>query len=396
MNLIESITFPKCSPPLPATLTNIIKMAREGVAGSTYTYDRLKELKEFDESKIGCKGLADSGITTIPRIFHHPPETVPKMDRSAESPAASLAEIPVIDLSDLESPTRRRLVVDQVRLAASTWGFFQVVSHGISASVMERTSAAIKAFHEQPHQEKIKHYKRDEMNGFIYSTNNDLYRSKAANWHDHIQLWTGPTPPVASDIPDICRDEIIQWDREATKVADLVLELLAEGLGLDSKKFKEMGCTDCKALVGTCYPYCPEPERTMGIAAHSDGQVLTVLMTNQVAGLQVKHGDDWIDVKPCRGGLIINIGDLLQAISNGVYRSVEHRVFANYSRELRISVVMFFNLLNWREGDMMGPLPELLSQDSPAIYRDFTKQEYLDKFLSNGYDSKSLLDFIRI
>ncbi|CAM8925316.1 unnamed protein product [Rhodiola kirilowii] len=369
-------------------------MAAEGIVSSGY--DRLKELKEFDELKIGCKGLADSGITTIPRIFHHPPETLPKFTEASKSASASLAEIPVIDLSGLESPERRRLVVDQVRHAASTWGFFQVVNHGIPISVMEGTSAAIKAFHEQPHEEKIKHYKRDEMNGFIYSTNNDLYRSKAANWHDHIQIWTGPTPPLASDIPEICRDEIIQWDKQGTMVADLVLELLSEGLGLNCKKFKEMGCTDSKAVVGTCYPYCPEPQKTMGIAAHSDAPVLTVLMTNQVPGLQVKHGDEWIDIKPCRGGLIINIGDLLQAISNGIYQSVDHRVFANSSKELRISVVMFCNLHKWREGDIMGPLPELLSPETPAIYRDFTKQEYLGNLYSKGYDSKSLMDFIKI
>uniref|UniRef100_A0A7N0RGT5 Fe2OG dioxygenase domain-containing protein n=1 Tax=Kalanchoe fedtschenkoi TaxID=63787 RepID=A0A7N0RGT5_KALFE len=370
-------------------------MAADGIVSSSY--DRLKELKEFDESKIGCKGLADSGITTIPKIFHHPPETLPRFNHSSESPdKAHAGEIPVIDLSDLDSPAGRRLIVDQVRHAASTWGFFQVVNHGISVSCMDATSAAVKAFHEQPHEEKIKHYKRDEMNGFIYSTNNDLHRSKAANWHDHIQIWTGPTPPDASDIPEICREEMIQWDKQGTKLADLVLELLSEGLGLDSKKFKEMGCTDSKVLVGTCYPYCPEPEKTMGIAAHSDAALLTVLMTNQVAGLQVKHGDHWIDVKPCPGGLIINVGDLLQALSNGVYQSVDHRVFANYSKELRISVVMFFSLAKWREGDILGPLPELISPETPAIYRDFTKQEYLKNLYSKGYDSKSLMDVIKI
>ncbi|CAM9003534.1 unnamed protein product [Rhodiola kirilowii] len=176
------------------------------------------------------------------------------------------------------------------------------------------------------------------MKGFIYSTNNDLFRSNAANWHDHVQVWTGPNPPNASDIPEICREELIQWDKHGTMVADLVMELLAEGLGLDSKKFKKMGCTDAKILVGTCYPYCPEPQKTMGFTAHSDAAMLTVLMTNHVAGLQVKHGDDWVDVKPCPGGLIINIGDLFQAISNGTYQSVDHRVFANYSKELRIKI----------------------------------------------------------
>ncbi|KAK9291127.1 hypothetical protein L1049_009314 [Liquidambar formosana] len=230
----------------------------------------------------------------------------------------------------------------------------------------------------------------------MYSSNNDLYRAKAASWHDAIQVWTGPESPAVEEIPEICRKEMVAWDVHATKVAETVGELLAEGLGLESGKFKELTFMDQKVMAGVCYPYCPQPDLTVGLTSHSDAVVLTVLLPNQVGGLQVKHGEDWVDVKPVVGGLIVNIGDLLQIISNGKYQSVQHRVLANSSKEVRISVVTFFNLNKWKGSGYYGPLPELLSPDEPAIYRDFTKQEFLENLYSKGFDSKSLINKVKI
>ena len=65
-------------------------------------------------------------------------------------------------------------------------------------------------------------------------------------------------------------------------------------------------------MSGHYYPYCPQPDLTVGLKWHTDPVVLTVLLLNEVAGLQVKHGEDWIDVEPVPGGLIVNIGDILQ------------------------------------------------------------------------------------
>lgn len=357
--------------------------------------DRMKEVKEFDESKIGVKGLSDSGITSIPKIFIHPPETLADLKSSSKS---SCSEIPLIDLSNLNSPVHRSKIVDQIREAASTWGFFQVINHGIPLSVLDDTIAAIKAFHEQPPEVKAKHYLREEERGVMYSSNNDLYRTKAASWHDSLQVWTGPEPPKVEEIPEICRQEVVAWDMQATKVAETVEELLSEGLGLEANKFKELTFANSRALVGHCYPYCPQPDLTVGIKSHTDPGIVTVLLQNQIPGLQVKHGEaeEWVDVKPLPGGLIINIGDFLQIVSNGQYRSVQHRVVANSYKEPRISIVIFFNLEKWKGSGYHGPLPELLSPERPAIYRDFTMQEFHENFYSKGLDSKSLIEKIKI
>ena len=273
------------------------------------SYDRMKEVKEFDESKMGVKGLSDSGITSIPRIFLHPPETLSDFKSSS-----TCTNIPIIDLSNINSNDHRLKIVEQVKEATKTWGFFQVINHGVPISVLDETIHAIKAFHDQPHEVKSKYYKREEIGGVMYASNNDLYRTNAAAWHDSLQAWMGPEAFKAKeeDIPEICRNEVVAWDKRATKVAESVTELLCEGLGLESGKFKELTFLDARALVGHCYPYCPQPDLTVGITPHTDPGVITVLLQNHVAGLQVKHGDEWVNVKPLPGGLIINAGDFLQ------------------------------------------------------------------------------------
>ncbi|WRX25354.1 Oxoglutarate/iron-dependent dioxygenase - like 10 [Theobroma cacao] len=360
---------------------------------ATSSYDRLKELKEFDESKIGVKGLSDSGIKTIPDFFKHPPQTPP--DLKSKSSQGN-TNIPVIDLSNVSSPDHRQEIVNQIKEAAKSWGFFQVINHGVPIPVLEETIRAIKAFHEKPHEIKSKYYKREESQGVMYASNNDLYRAEVACWHDSLQAWMGPKPLDPEDLPAVCRKEMVTWDLSATKVAETVMGLLSEGLGLEEGKFKDLTFSDARVLVGHIYPHCPQPDLTMGITSHTDPGVVTLLLQNQIPGLQVMHGDEWVNIEPVHGGVIINVGDFLQIVSNGEYKSVQHRVLANSCKEPRISVVEFFNLSKWKGDGYFGPLPELLSAEKPPIYRDFSAQEFLEIFYTKGLDSTSLIDKITI
>jgi hypothetical protein len=88
------------------------------------TYDRISELRAFDETKSGVKGLADAGITEIPRFFIQPQE----QDDLTSLPV----EIPVIDLTGVDSDAALRgVVVDKVKSATGTFGFFQVQNYSI-------------------------------------------------------------------------------------------------------------------------------------------------------------------------------------------------------------------------------------------------------------------------
>lgn len=148
------------------------------IMSSSESYDRANEVKRFDESKVGVKGLVDSGITTIPSFFVHPPETLSDL-----KPGTRPEIIPVIDLSGVDSGSNRRSdIVDEIRRAASTFGFFQIVNHGVPLEVLDRTMTSMKGFHEQPTEIKSRVYRRDIGTGVSYMSNVDLYHSKAASW----------------------------------------------------------------------------------------------------------------------------------------------------------------------------------------------------------------------
>ncbi|KAK4407210.1 1-aminocyclopropane-1-carboxylate oxidase [Sesamum angolense] len=125
------------------------------VVSSNGHYDWAKELKEFDETKAGVKGLVDAGVTKLPRLFVHPPETLhsrPKLDGVP-------LDLPTIDLQGLGS--RRSEVVEEIRKAAQEWGFFRIVNHGVPLETMDAMLAAVKRFHEQPTEEKMRWYSSD-------------------------------------------------------------------------------------------------------------------------------------------------------------------------------------------------------------------------------------------
>ncbi|KAF5450337.1 hypothetical protein F2P56_030697 [Juglans regia] len=366
---------------------------RTAVICTAQNYDRAKEVKRFDDSKLGVKGLVDSGITTIPRFFVHPPETLSDLKPSSETrPGTEL--VPAIDLTGVESGPRRAVIIDRIRRAASTSGFFQIINHGVPLGVLDRTMAAIRSFHEQPTETKARFYTRDVGTGVSYLSNVDLYHSKAASWRDTIQIRLGPKMADEEEVPEICRSEVMEWDREIKRLGELLMGLLCEGLGVDSGRLKNMSCLEGRVMVGHYYPYCPQPDLTVGLAYHTDPGVLTVVQQDHIGGLQVRYGGGWVDVNPIPGALVINIGDLLQIISNEEYKSAEHRVLANSNSEARVSLAVFLNP-GIRE-DLYGPLPELISPEKPAIYQQFTLTDFMTRFFTKELDGKSLTNYYKL
>ncbi|XP_019432349.1 PREDICTED: 1-aminocyclopropane-1-carboxylate oxidase homolog 1-like [Lupinus angustifolius] len=349
---------------------------------------RVHELKAFDDTKAGVKGLVDAEVAKIPSLFHHPPDKFGK--------ASNLEHvIPVIDLTDVnKDPNTRQNVVSMIREASETWGFFQVVNHGIPVSVLSDMKDGVKRFYEQDIEVKKKVYTR-ELKPFVYNSNFDLYSSPALNWRDSFACYLAPNAPKPEQLPEVCRVILLEYGEHVIKLGIALFELLSEALGLHPDHLKNKGCAEGLMTLGHYYPACPEPELTMGTTQHSDNDFLTVLLQDHIGGLQVLYQDKWIDIPPAPGALVVNIGDLLQLITNDRFKSVEHRVLANFLGP-RISVACFFSTDLQSFPKLYGPIKELLSEDNPPKYRETTVAEYAKYYKAKGLDGTSALQHFRI
>ncbi|KAL3329044.1 hypothetical protein AABB24_036246 [Solanum stoloniferum] len=358
------------------------------------SYDKMSELKAFDDTKAGVKGLVDAGITKIPQIFILPPKNRPELSDTNETQFI----FPVIDLEGIdEDPIKHKEIVNKVREASETWGFFQVVNHGIPTSVLEEMLQGTRQFFEQDVEVKKQYYSRDTTKRVIHTSNFDLYSPSvpAANWRDTLFCLMAPDPPSPQELPRACGEILMEYSKYVMKLGFSLLELLSEGLGLDRCHLKDMDCGEGLGILGHYYPACPQPELAIGTNKHSDNDFITVFLQDHIGGLKVLHQNQWVDVPPTPGALVVNIGDLLQLISNDKYLSVEHRVLANKVGP-RISVACFFYTGSKPSSQLYGPITELLSEDNPPKYRATTVKDYRDYFRKKGLDGTSTLSHYRI
>ncbi|KAL0673217.1 hypothetical protein Bca4012_001198 [Brassica carinata] len=356
-------------------------------------FDPYMERKAFDETKEGVKGLVDANITEVPRIFHAPKDAL-----TDKKPSFPDLAIPIIDLASVHVDTAsREAVVEKVKHAAEKWGFFQVINHGIPLNVLKEIEDGGRRFHEEDPEVKKRYFSRDLANkNFFYNSNFDLYGSSpSVNWRDTFACYIAPDPPTPEELPVTCRDAMFEYSKHVMSLGGLLFELLSEALGLEPDILKSKECLKSLLMLCHYYPPCPQPDLTLGTSKHSDNSFLTILLQDNIGGLQILHQDSWVDVAPLPGALIINIGDFLQLITNGKFISVEHRVLANRQGP-RISVASFFSSSKRANSTVYGPMKELVSEENLPKYRDVTIKEYTDGYTEKGLDGTSYLMNFRI
>ncbi|GAB4841702.1 hypothetical protein Ancab_022424 [Ancistrocladus abbreviatus] len=354
-----------------------------------YDYDQAKEVLEFDETKAGVKGLMDSGIVHLPRFFIQPLEH--RVVLPSEGSASIEVQVPVIDFRGGEGGE----IVEEIRRAIETWGFFQLVNHGVPESIMEELLEGNRRFHEQPTEVKRVFYSRDPKKRVRFFCNGDLLVSKVAKWRDSVSFEYHDSTLDPEEIPQVCRKAVCEYMEQMLELREKLCRVLSAALGLSENYLSSIKCMKTATLLCHYYPACPEPDLTIGAIKHSDPSFLTILLQDTIGGLQVFHQNQWVDVPPTEGALIVNIGDLMQHLTNDKLRSVEHRVVAGRIGP-RASAACFFYPSTDRECKSYGPAKEFVSDNNLPNYREITFREFMAYHRAKGQDGKPTLPHFRL
>ncbi|XP_057419088.1 oxoglutarate-dependent flavonoid 7-O-demethylase 1-like [Lotus japonicus] len=330
--------------------------------------------------------LAEEGLTRVPERYVRP-----QYDRPILSTTVPLRQVPIIDLSKLLSKNFKGPELERLHHACKEWGFFQLINHGVSTSLLENVKRGVREFFNLPMEEKMKFQQRQgETEGYgqllVFSEDQKL------EWGDMLYMLTLP-PEMRKphSLPKYhlpCRNYLEAYYAEMKKVNMQILELMANALSIDTKEMTALFAAGTQKTKFNYYPPCPQPELVIGIKPHSDLGGLTILLqANEVEGLQIKKDGQWIPIKPLPNAFIINIGDMLEVITNGIYRSIEHRATVNSVME-RISIATFNNPIT---ESTLGPLPSLITPTTPAVFRTINFAEYLRGYFSREVFGKSYL-----
>ncbi|KPM46365.1 hypothetical protein AK830_g140 [Neonectria ditissima] len=275
--------------------------------------------------------------------------------------------IPTIDLSaigEAETPAKQNLI-QQVRTACQTYGFFQIVGHGVPQSLLDETIKQSQGFFSLPLEVKEKYdkdiggfnrgYERLRAQNFEKKTEGDLKEGYYFGKHLPVthpkvvakKFNLGPNKyPDDVENPTRFRDVIDQYHGAMLSLAESLVRLICQTLEVDDDWVSEFVDTPIAVLRLLHYP--PQPpdasEWERGIGAHTDFGAVTILLQDMIGGLQVwdRADSQWIDATPTKGALIVNLGNLMMRWTNDRYISNLHRVI-NKSGMERYSVPFFFS-----------------------------------------------------
>ncbi|XP_077227788.1 gibberellin 2-beta-dioxygenase-like [Tasmannia lanceolata] len=283
--------------------------------------------------------------------------------------------IPTIDLSKPDSKT---LIVK----ACEEFGFFKVINHGIPSEFMNRLeSEAMKFFSlSTPEKENSGPFSPFGYGNKRIGSNGDM------GWVEYILLSLNEkiVSKKDSDIyrqdPENFGSSLNDYILAVKNLACEVLELLAEELNIRPRNiFSKLLMDEESDSVFRLnhYPPCPELQtlncNLTGFGEHTDPQVISVLRSNDTTGLQISLRDgSWVSVPPDQSSFFVLVGDSLQVLTNGRFRSVKHRVLAN-SLKSRVSMI-YFGAPALRE--KIVPLPMLMAEGEESLYKEFTWCEY--------------------
>ncbi|MBI1212209.1 MAG: isopenicillin N synthase family oxygenase [Alphaproteobacteria bacterium] len=272
-----------------------------------------------------------------------------------------MSNLPVVDISSLFAGgkhARRKEAVDQIGSACRDTGFFYAKGHAIAPELIDRLYAASRRFFALPEATKMKIAMAKggsawrgyfPLRGELTSGKPDLKEgiyfgeelgSEDARVRAGLPLHGGNLFPA--EVPDL-RGAVLEFMSAATRSGHALMEGIAESLDLEADYFAKHYTSHPTLLFRVFhYPGQVRENNEWGVGEHTDYGLLTLLAQDNLGGLQVKSKSGWIDAPPIPGTLVCNIGDMLDRLTGGFYRSTPHRV-RNVGGNGRLSFPLFFD-----------------------------------------------------
>ncbi|PIA43563.1 hypothetical protein AQUCO_01900154v1 [Aquilegia coerulea] len=347
----------------------------------------------------GVKHLCDSGITKVPNKY-----VLPISDRALFKDGLELnqniasnptIQLPIIDFSQLQGPNRSH-VLKSLAKACEKYGFFQIINHELPDNVIKNMIKVAKQFFELPFEERAKLMSNELGTPVRYGTSFNQNKDGVFCWRDFLKLMCNPDVlHLWPSSPMEFRKEVLTYSKQTKQLFMMAMEAVLESLGLEvsprnepEDNILEEFHDGSQMMVINCYPACPEPDLTLGMPPHSDYGFLTLLLQDEVKGLQIQHEGNWFTVDPLPNSFVVNVGDHLEIFSNGRYKSVLHRVLVNSSTS-RVSVASLHSL---PLQSIVRPWANLVNEENPRKYKDTDFASFLEYISSCEPKSKNFLE----
>ena len=325
------------------------------------------------------------------------------------TPPKAADTIPIIDLAGTFAARaeRDRAIAWEVHKACRETGFFYVANHRIPAQLIARQFDWARRFFDLPLERKMAIHmtKSPTFVGYeplgVQVTDSQDPKVKASPPDLKEAFFIGseiePDHPYAGkairgygynqwpdDMPGF-REEVLAYHAAISDLSIRVVQLIALSLDLPADYFDPMFDIPNTTLRMLKYP--PQPATVafnqMGAGAHTDWGGVTLLVQDDVGGLEVRNADgEWIRAKPIPGTFVVNLGDLIKRWTNGLYSSNLHRVMNNASSRDRYSMAFFFGP---RPSAIIEALPGCVSADRPAQFAPCTAQEHVNEMFRRAY-----------
>ncbi|CAH8309609.1 unnamed protein product [Eruca vesicaria subsp. sativa] len=319
---------------------------------------------------------------------------MPVLSKPVEEPESKLSLIPVIDISD---PEFKHALVK----ACEDFGFFKVINHGVSSELVSILEHEAVEFFSLPSSQKT------QVAGYpLGYGNRTIGRNGDVGWVEYLLMnanldfGSHTFLPGLLQNPETFRNALLEYTTSVGKMTCKVLEMISNGLGIkpmNTLSTLVSGENTDSIFRLNHYPPCPlinkntnDANNVIGFGEHTDPQILSVLRSNNTSGLQINLTDgSWIPVPSDPSSFFFNVGDSLQVLTNGRFKSVKHRVLAN-SRKSRVSMIYFAGpSLTQR----IAPLTCLMNNEDEGLYEEFTWSEYKNSAYNSRLSDNRLQPF---